>query len=336
VAAAVPEMCAAFGVTPLRLSWSHTGALSMGPTNRPRCPLRHPSTSPEIRTAGGPPLARDSRRPGAVAAPEIRAAAVLHRPEARLPRCWCPRCWCPFPGPRFAPCLLPRPDGSTAPSPRPRLAPLVGLHGPEVRLLRCWLPQSARGLRLACRPGGAATGPRFAPWWGPPPRPSFGCRAAGVLQRPGVRAAPWCRCRRFGFGWLLSARASRRVCCRPLAPSTAPWRRPPGPRLGYRIGALHTAPLMRSSGPRFAPRPFRGSRRVCCRALVGPPPRPRFVPRPGAATLRGGPLLAAHCAPLRAVSLAAPEDRAAPCLPLRWRLHPPEVCAAPWWLPPRR
>ncbi len=285
------------------------------------------TTAPDVCAAGGPPLARDSRR--APAPPPRRW------PLVDLPRPWC-RCW------RFgwrhgarasrrvccrALVLPPRPSfgcRSPVPPPRRRCAPTGprlgcrpgGLHGPELRLPCPGAIHRARGLHR----WRASTGPRFAP------RPGAAAAASGGSFPPELRA--------------VSAAAPGTVR-RALASATGPEARLLPWCAPHRAAdALHRPEVCPAPWPRFAPcllpRPGGASTRPSfgCRAPVSPP-RPRFAPRPGAAAL-GGRCWRPTSPALRAVSLAAPEDRAAPCLPLRWGAAagaPPRPRFAPCLLP---
>ncbi len=129
-------------------------------------------------------LARPWAQYGRWARGRLGARVARHRPEARLLQRWCSllvRSTAPELG-------LPRPGVSTAPLMRstgPRLGcrARVDATAPERRLLPCWRhPPRSGGLH---RPED-----RAAPC---PPRPSVGCRCAGVIHEPEVRAVPWCR-----------------------------------------------------------------------------------------------------------------------------------------------
>ena len=246
---------------------------------------------PEIRAAGGPPLAEIY----AALWRCCRAAGDLYGPELRA---------VPFGAAAGALAPPPRPGGHRrARGSRRNCRCAGGIHRPEARAL-----SAAASL---CRPR-----PRFAPCPGalvPLPRPSFGCRAADALHRPALLApttGPSFGCRR--CGWLYRARGSATGA---LVASTGPRY---APRLLPRPGAS-TAPLMRSTmrstGPRLGCRPgglHRPEVRAPCPGAPAPSTGPRFAP-----------LLPSAAPELRAVrwcrcGATAPEAR----LPRCWRTPP--------------
>ncbi len=241
------------------------------------CLPPHPgaTTAPELRLPRpvGIHRAADAlQRPEVCAAPgcPCRIAGALHRalvacivPELRALAC--------STGPSFG-CrappwwrLPPRPSVARAPPARGSaaalLAPSTGSEVCAVSAAAPLVPATAPVLRLP-RPGGAFTGPRFAPALAAPPRPRFaplmrssgprfGCCAAGALHRPKVCAL---------VAIHRAADAGPRFAPRLL----------PGPRSGCRAaGALHRA--LASCSRTSEPRQFRRTPEARIAAQPGAP-----------------------------------------------------------------
>ena len=246
-------------------------------------------------------------RPGGLHRPELRlprpgglhrAAGSLHRAELRLPclgglhraaggphraRASAAVPWWPAPRRWFPPPARASAAGALAPSTAPEVGALATI-APKLRLLVRWRPPPRPGGLQRLKDRAASC----------PPRPSFGCRAAGALHRPELRALACCTGPRLG--------------CRAVVASTAP-----------EVGALAAIP--RAADALHGPE----ARLPRCWRL---PPCPRFAPLVGLLW----PRFTRRSGAAAALLVTSTGPSFGPCplvpLPVRWRLHRALVATA--------